>query len=675
MSLLTSVIRSGTQGEQRLDETPRSSARSGIQSSPRIYCFEAPQTISAKFPHSPGSKSMVMPGPHLYGEAHAETSRGIAVLVCGLVLLTCLQLDHWPGGSSLALSSSGSSTVGLPRSAHDTSTACSNVSSPPRACESSALSGAASAVQWTNVTSDLGPGPSPRYDSSVAFDPTSGYEVLFGGTNAAGAIFRDTWTLSNGFWQNRTPAHLLTSTYPAGRYGAALAYDPNSSALILFGGHGATGPLNDTWEFKNGNWSPLPLTVLPSSRSFPSMADDPANGCLVLFGGRTPLRSLNDTWCFSRGDWTNITGSGSEPTPPSRYGSGMAAFPSVGGVLLFGGAHIAGGVSVELNDTWAFSSGGWTNVLPDVSPPARCYAGVTPAVNGSSVLMYGGTSASGAVLGDLWQYESGGWTNETGPSGPGPLSGADLATGSWSVGGIGLVALYGGANSEGASQNATWVLGSVPLSPAQVSAVPDSTDVGIPVNLSVTVFGGTPPYRYNWTELPPGCTTEQLAVLSCVPTTPGTEAVEVTVTDVDGHFVTSSTVDVQVNPRPTILKFLSNPDPAIVGQPLTLTVVETGGTPPFRFSFAGVPGCSAVNVSTASVQCVPNATGTMEVEVSLVDQVGVAAFLSNVTLSVVTAAATAPSPLADEIVVFTAFAGVSAVVVYWATVRSRRKTT
>jgi hypothetical protein len=51
-------------------------------------------------------------------------------------------------------------------------------------------------------------------------------------------------------WSQLSP----TTTFPPRSY-AAVAYDAVSRKIVLFGGFGSTGYLNDTWTFDGTNWA------------------------------------------------------------------------------------------------------------------------------------------------------------------------------------------------------------------------------------------------------------------------------------------------------------------------------------------------------------------------------------------------------------------------------------
>ena len=86
--------------------------------------------------------------------------------------------------------------------------------------------------------------PPARYDASMAYDANSAaqYVVLFGGMGHSGAL-NDTWSFVRGQWTNLTATFPNGSVSPSARYDAAMAYDANSKfgSIVLFGGLGASG--------------------------------------------------------------------------------------------------------------------------------------------------------------------------------------------------------------------------------------------------------------------------------------------------------------------------------------------------------------------------------------------------------------------------------------------------
>jgi hypothetical protein len=97
------------------------------------------------------------------------------------------------------------------------------------------------------------------------------------------------------------------------------------------------------------------------------MAYDTYDGYVVLFGGLNETTNsttdLQDTWLFQGGNWTQLSAS---HTHPSKRDSGMmSTFSARNDVVLFGGAiegAIRGNHTAWYNDTWSFEVGKWTGV-------------------------------------------------------------------------------------------------------------------------------------------------------------------------------------------------------------------------------------------------------------------------------------------------------------------------
>jgi hypothetical protein len=79
----------------------------------------------------------------------------------------------------------------------------------------------------------------------MAYDPTIGCVVLFGGTPGFPDAFNDTW-----IWTGSTWVQIQTPYKPSARFASALAFEPYLDGMILFGGY-LTGDIltNQTWIF------------------------------------------------------------------------------------------------------------------------------------------------------------------------------------------------------------------------------------------------------------------------------------------------------------------------------------------------------------------------------------------------------------------------------------------
>lgn len=164
-----------------------------------------------------------------------------------------------------------------------------------------------------------------------------------------------------------------------------------------------------------------------------------------------------------------------------------------------------------------------------------------------------------------------------------------------------------------ASSAPTHAAHAMSLSPhAALSATlsaPSAVDVNTPVTFTTVASGGTPPYSYSYSGLPPGCASANAATLPCTPTTTVGSPFDVTVTVTDSVPNTFSTsFDLTVNPAPSV-GITVNPAGGIIdlGQGAVFTAGISGGTAPFTYTYTGLPaGCATTNAATLA--CVPTST-------------------------------------------------------------------
>jgi hypothetical protein len=175
-------------------------------------------------------------------------------------------------------------------------------------------------VEWTQLSSATT--PPARQGEAMAYDPATGQLVLFGGFG--GGYLADTWTWNGTTWTQMSPV-----TSPSPRYGSAMAYDAATGQLVLFGGSNDSEYFSDTWTWNGTTWTHLSPVTSPPARLYHSMAYDAATGQLVLFGGwNVGLGGyLGDTWTWNGVTWTQQSPATS---PPVRAGSPMAYDPATG---------------------------------------------------------------------------------------------------------------------------------------------------------------------------------------------------------------------------------------------------------------------------------------------------------------------------------------------------------
>jgi hypothetical protein len=165
--------------------------------------------------------------------------------------------------------------------------------------------------------------------------------IIYGGdaVNCSSAKLSDVWVLTNATGRWGTPKWeelLLTGPQPPARSDHAAIYDPDNNIMVVAGGTGAFGPVNDVWTLSNANGiSGLPVwTELEPSGERPLVAAqratvyDRLSNRMTVFGGWTcctaPLSNEVSVLTHANGltgspQWIKLRPTGTPPSP--RVGS------------------------------------------------------------------------------------------------------------------------------------------------------------------------------------------------------------------------------------------------------------------------------------------------------------------------------------------------------------------
>jgi hypothetical protein len=127
------------------------------------------------------------------------------------------------------------------------------------------------------------------------------------------------------------------------------------------------------------------------------MAFDATRRVVLLFGGSHQGRVLGDTWGWDGSRWRQLTA----PGPGARANHAMAADPSRGIIVLFGGW--AGTADTLLSDTWIWNGTAW-RVAQARGPDAREMPAMAFDPVAGAVLLHGGRAQSGRALSDAWHW-------------------------------------------------------------------------------------------------------------------------------------------------------------------------------------------------------------------------------------------------------------------------------
>lgn len=259
--------------------------------------------------------------------------------------------------------------------------------------------------------------PTGRANAQLAYDEAKGSVLLFSGQDYTGVSgLNDTWTWNGSFWTQLHPVHS-----PSPRTNAAIAYNPSTHQIMMFGGLSASvhmTPLGDTWIWNGSDWIQQHPASSPSARMYASLAYDPSTGQFVLFGGRHTMGLgppvLNETWVWTGSNWVQQHPA---TTPIARTNASMVYDNVTQQLILFGGQD---GYHQILNDTWIWTGSDWVQQHPATVPILSAKVqGHTVAFYNTSMtyetsmkkvlLTFYGTTDSGSAQTDFWAQTNWNW--------------------------------------------------------------------------------------------------------------------------------------------------------------------------------------------------------------------------------------------------------------------------
>jgi len=252
-------------------------------------------------------------------------------------------------------------------------------------------------LSWREVPVPVN--PPGRVGAAIAYDAETHQVVLFGGHLAFCCdVVDDTWTWNGVTWTEQHPP-----VSPPAMSGGSMAYDAATHQLILFGGgrrlhapgsplkYSAVGPpLDGTWTWNGTTWIELHPAVSPPPRAHAAMAYDPATREIVLFGGFGPGGRLRDTWTWNGATWTEVhTAVQPGPLPYTLEPEQLMAYdPALRKLVLY--EYIATPRSITDGSTWTWNGTTWAEQHPSAIPSMPCVGGVLSETPVRGVLMLAG---------------------------------------------------------------------------------------------------------------------------------------------------------------------------------------------------------------------------------------------------------------------------------------------
>jgi hypothetical protein len=196
----------------------------------------------------------------------------------------------------------------------------------------------------------------------AAYDAPRNRMIVFGGTNGL-QLMDELWELSlgdNPGWRKLQASG--TAPLPISRFSMVL--DPLRDRILVFGARqrefSARLSQRDLVAVPYGDpvWTVLATAgTPPTPRAGRQMAYDSIGDRLIVFGGIGDNGTLNDVWSLPLAGvpaWTPLSPTGIAPEP--RYNGSLVFDPTRNRVILFGGLGQLSPSSTERNDTWELTS-------------------------------------------------------------------------------------------------------------------------------------------------------------------------------------------------------------------------------------------------------------------------------------------------------------------------------
>jgi hypothetical protein len=276
------------------------------------------------------------------------------------------------------------------------------------------FSGVTAKDGWWNQK--IAPGGTPKGKTTHAAAVVAGDMYLVGGDPPTGFVYpvAQKYNLEVNQWytlsQARLPQNLIASDM-----------DSVGGMLVLFGGMGFTGMINDIYIIHATNMTTNWVSI-DSDDSIPPRnghTTTALGGQMYVFGGWDATQYFGDLWWFDTSvlyqggrftQWYQSSAAGPSP----RDGHSMVAY---GGMLvLFGGFYhnVSSGSYVDCskptdgcawyNDLWTYTvaTNKWTKLSISGAPSPR--QGHSAVVIGDRMIIFGGQNSKQQTLNDLYSY-------------------------------------------------------------------------------------------------------------------------------------------------------------------------------------------------------------------------------------------------------------------------------
>ena len=215
--------------------------------------------------------------------------------------------------------------------------------------------------------------------------------------------FRDqTWLWSSNQWAQAHP-----SVAPPRRTGAAFAWDPAMSAVLLFGGqaYGDQTLLNDTWAWNGSRWTEVGKGGQAPPASFVSIATyDPVRREMVLVQSDIHFGTPIQLWTWDGVAWRQRSVAGGPTSPVAA----IAFEPRTRTVIAIAGE--CSGFECR-SQTWSWDGTTWHQLSPAHEPGFAFYnmSLVPDPRSGRLLLLTVSSNSLGPAPTETWSWDGRDW--------------------------------------------------------------------------------------------------------------------------------------------------------------------------------------------------------------------------------------------------------------------------
>jgi hypothetical protein len=260
--------------------------------------------------------------------------------------------------------------------------------------------------------------PPAREDAAMAYDPATSQVVMYGGRgNLTNPFLADTWVWDGSVWHQ-------TNTDNGGGHGLdlpAMAYDQATSQLVLVTnyaeGNNAVGRIA-THLWNGTGWDLVhPTSDLPLGGTIAGMVYQPSTSEMILVVEQFDLQTTShttQTWSWDGHNWTQL-----HPATDLPAAATPMAYDATTGLVIREGLGGETASDAPAPATWVWDGSNWTELKPAHHPSPTLGAAMAYDNVGQQLVYFGGGFVGGGggcgTDTDRWVWDGQDWSKADPP--------------------------------------------------------------------------------------------------------------------------------------------------------------------------------------------------------------------------------------------------------------------